>query len=56
VLQQQNISAELDPIKFSEYFKQIILNGNDEEKQEVLKCVHQPLYLHNGDIFANPLI
>jgi site-specific DNA recombinase len=56
VLQQQNILAEVDPIKFSEYFKQIILNGNDEEKQEVLKCIQQPLYLHNGDIFVNPLI
>jgi len=56
ILQQQDITVELNPLKFSEYFKQIIHNGNDEEKQEVLKCIQQTLYLHNGDIFANPLI
>ena len=56
VLQQQNITTEANSLKFSEYFKQVILNGSDEEKQEVLKCIQQTLYLHNGDIFANPLI
>jgi len=56
VLLQQNITSETSSLKFSEYFKQVILNGSDEEKQEVLKCIQQTLYLHNGDIFANPLI
>ena len=56
VLQEQNITSEPNSLKFSEYFKQVILNGSDEEKQEVLKCIQQTLYLHNGDIFANPLI
>lgn len=56
VFQQQNIKTEANSLKFSEYFKQVILNGTDEEKQEVLKCIQQTLYLHNGDIIANPLI
>lgn len=56
VLQQQNITTEANSLKFSEYFKQVILNGSDEEKQEVLKCIQQTLYLHNGDIFSNPLV
>lgn len=56
ILQQQNITSEVNPLKFSEYFKQVVNNGNDEEKQETLRCIQQTLYLHNGDIFANPLI
>jgi DNA invertase Pin-like site-specific DNA recombinase len=56
VLLQQNVAIEDKPLKFSDYFKHIIQSGNDEEKQEMLKCIQQPLYLHNGDIFINPLI
>lgn len=56
ILLQQNVSIGEKPLKFSEYFKHVIQSGSEEEKQELLKCIQQPLYLHNGDIFANPLI
>ncbi len=56
LFEQQNISAEDKPLLFSEYFKHIVLNGNNEEKQEVLQSIKQPLYLHNGEIFTNPLL
>jgi len=56
ILQQQNITGESSQLKFSEYFKQVVNNGSDEEKQETLKCIQQTLYLHNGEIFSNPLL
>ena len=56
ILVQQNIRAEDKPLLFSEYFKHIVLNGNNDEKQELLQSIKEPLYLHNGEIFTNPLI
>jgi hypothetical protein len=56
ILSQQNISKEEKPLTFTEYFKQIIQNGSDEEKQEILKCIKQPLFIHNGEIISNPII
>lgn len=56
ILEQQNVSAEDSPLRFSEFFKHIINNGNKEEKKEILECIKQPLYLHNGEVFSNSLI
>lgn len=56
ILDQQKITIEDKPLQFSEYFRHIVLNGTDEEKQELLKCINQTLYIHNGEIFSNPLI
>lgn len=56
VLESQKIDPTNKPLLFSEYFKHIVLNGNKEEKQEVLTCIKQLLYLHNGEVFSNPLI
>ena len=56
ILEQQKVSIEDKPLRFSEYFKHIVINGTDEEKQEFLTCIKQSLYIHNGEIFSNPLI
>lgn len=56
ILEDQGVSSKNKILSFSEYFKHIINNGNDEEKKEMLDCIKQPLYLHNGEVFSNPLI
>lgn len=56
ILEQQNLRVEDKPLLFSEYFKHIVLNGNNEEKQELLQSIKQPLYLHNGEIYTNSLV
>lgn len=56
ILEQQSVSIEDKPLKFAEFFRHIVLNGTNEEKQEILSCINQALYLHNGEIFSNPLI
>lgn len=56
ILEQQNVSAEDSPLRFSEFFKHIVLNGTADEKQEILTCINQILYLHNGEIFSSPLL
>ena len=56
ILQQQKIDASKKPLSFSEYFKYIVINGNREEKKEILTCIKQPLYIHNGNIYSNSLV
>ena len=56
ILEQQKVSIEDKPLRFSEFFKHIVMNGTNEEKQELLTCIKQSLYIHNGEIFSNPLI
>lgn len=56
ILEDQGMETSNHILSFSEYFKHIITNGNDEEKKEILDCIKQPLYLHNGEVFSNPLI
>lgn len=56
ILEQQDITQNSKPLKFSEYFKHVISNGNKDEKKELLACIKQPLYIHNGEVFSNPLI
>lgn len=56
ILEQQKVSIEDRPLRFSEFFKHIVVNGTNEEKQEMLACIKQTLYIHNGEIFSNPLI
>ena len=56
ILQEQNLIVEDIPLKFSEYFKHIIQNGSCNEKEEVIKCFKNSLYLHNNSIITNPII
>ncbi len=56
ILEQQKVTIENKPLRFSEFFKHIVMNGTAEEKQELLTCIKQSLYIHNGEIFSNPLI
>lgn len=56
VLESQKVDTTQKPLLFSEYFRHIVLNGTNEEKQELLSCIKQPLYLHNGEVYSNPLI
>lgn len=55
VLEEHNIDPINKPLSFSEYFKNIILNGTKEEKGDLLTCIKLPLYIHEGRIYASPI-
>ncbi len=44
-----------DKVTFTEYFKYIIYNGNDEEKQEAIETLKLPLFIHNKTVYTHPL-
>lgn len=55
ILDQQNLNIDDMPLKISEYYKHAIQSGSDKEKANILKCITKPLYIHNQEIFTNPL-
>jgi len=56
VLAEQDINPNDEPILFSAYLKNVILNGSNKEKEEILNCIKQPLYIHQKCIFSTQLL
>lgn len=55
VLNEQKIENISKTLKFSDYFKYIMINGTKEEKEIVLSGLKTPLFIHNKSILSQPL-
>lgn len=55
VLSEQKIENVSKTLKYSDYFKYIIINGTEEEKEIVLTGLKTPLFIHNKSILSQPL-
>jgi site-specific DNA recombinase len=55
ILTQQKIENVSKNLKFSDYFKYIVINGTKEEKVNVFEALSKPLYLHNKTVYSQPL-
>lgn len=55
VLNEQKIDNISKTLKFSDYFKYIMINGTKEEKEIVLSGLKTPLFIHNKSILSQPL-
>lgn len=55
VLIEQKIENISKTLKFSDYFKYIMINGTKEEKEIVLSGLKTPLFIHNKSILSQPL-
>lgn len=55
VLNEQKIENVSKTLKFSAYFKYIMINGTKEEKEIVLSGLRTPLFIHNKSILSQPL-
>jgi hypothetical protein len=51
------VAQKLIPIKltFTEYAKHVLYEGTVEEKQQTIKTLGFPLYIHNRNIYSKPL-
>ncbi len=55
VLNEQKIENVSKNLKYSDYFKYIMINGTKEEKEIVLSGLKTPLFIHNKSILSQPL-
>lgn len=55
VLNEQKVENFSKNLKFSDYFRYILINGTKEEKEIVLEGLTKPLYIHNKTVSAQPL-